>query len=103
MDFKLTEEQELLVKSITDLLQRECPESMQAEWDEKHEFPWKAWQMLADNGILALGVPEEYGGTPCDVQTLCLVCETRERRKRGAAAVHIVLAGLGQIHRALLS
>ena len=76
MDFRLTEEQELLVKSLKELLQRECPESMQAEWDEKHEFPWKAWQMLADNGILALGIPEEYGGTPADIQTLTLVCET---------------------------
>jgi crotonobetainyl-CoA dehydrogenase len=76
MDFRLTEEQELLVKSLTELLQRDFPESVQSEWDEKHEFPWKAWQALADNGILALGVPEEYGGTPADIQTLTLVCET---------------------------
>lgn len=76
MDFRLTEEQQLLVKSLTELMQREFPESVQAELDEKHEFPWKAWKMLADNGILALGVPEEYGGTPADIQTLTLVCET---------------------------
>ncbi|HEY3344480.1 MAG TPA: acyl-CoA dehydrogenase family protein [Anaerolineaceae bacterium] len=76
MDFKLTEEQELLVKSLTDLLQREVPESLTSEIDEKHEFPWKPWQALADNGILGLGIPEEYGGTPTDIQTMTLVCET---------------------------
>jgi len=76
MDFRQTEEQELLVKSIRELCEREFPQSVQAEWDEKHEFPWKAWQTLADNGILALGIDEKYGGTPADVQTLCLVSET---------------------------
>jgi crotonobetainyl-CoA dehydrogenase len=75
MDFKLTEEQELLAKSLTDLLQREVPESMIAEMDEKHEFPWKPWQLLADNGFLGLGISEKYGGTPADVTTQCLVCE----------------------------
>jgi crotonobetainyl-CoA dehydrogenase len=75
MDFRLTEEQELLVKSVTELVQREFPESAQAEIDEKHEFPWKAWKVLADNGILALGIPEEYGGTPADITTLTLVSE----------------------------
>jgi len=76
MDYRLTEEQELLVKSLTELLQREAPESLMAELDEKHEFPWKPWKALADNGILGLGIPEEYGGTPTDIQTMTLVCET---------------------------
>jgi len=75
MDFRWTEEQELLVQSLTELLEREAPESLMAELDEKHEFPHKPWQALADNGILSLGIPEEYGGTPADIQTLTLVCE----------------------------
>ena len=75
MDFRLTEEQELLVKSLTELLEREVPESLTAEIDEKHEFPYKPWKALADNGILGLGIPEAYGGTPADIQTLTLVCD----------------------------
>ncbi len=75
MDFRFTEEQELLAKSLTELCHQEFPESVQAELDEKHEFPWDGWKMLADNGILGLGIPEEYGGTPADVQTLTLVCD----------------------------
>ncbi|HEX7393888.1 MAG TPA: acyl-CoA dehydrogenase family protein, partial [Anaerolineaceae bacterium] len=69
MDFKLTEEQELLIQSLSELLEREAPESMMAEMDEKHEFPQKAWKALADNGILGLGIPEAYGGTPADILT----------------------------------
>ncbi|HZW03486.1 MAG TPA: acyl-CoA dehydrogenase family protein [Anaerolineaceae bacterium] len=75
MDFRLTEEQELLLDSLEELLAREAPESLMAELDERQEFPYKPWQALADNGILALGIPEEYGGVPADIQTMTLVCE----------------------------
>ncbi len=80
MDFRLTEEQELLLQSLEELLEREAPESVMAELDEKKEFPFKQWQALADFGILSLGIPEEYGGTPADIQTMTLVCETLGRR-----------------------
>jgi len=93
MDFRLTEEQELLVKSIKDLMLREYPESVQAEEDKNHEFPWKGWQLLADNGILALGIPEEYGGTPCDIQTLTIVCDTLGKYAYSLSSVY----GLGVI------
>jgi alkylation response protein AidB-like acyl-CoA dehydrogenase len=79
MDFRFTEEQELLVDSLTELLQREAPETVMAQLDEQHEFPYKPWQALADNGILGIGIPEEYGGTPADIQTLTLVCEVLGR------------------------
>ncbi len=80
MDFRWTEEQELLVQSLDELLARAAPESLMAELDEKHEFPHQPWQALADQGILSLGIPEEYGGTPADITTLTLVCETLGRR-----------------------
>ncbi len=93
MDFRKTEEQELLIKSLTELLEREVPESYQQEIDEKHEFPYKAWKVLADNDFLGLGIPEEYGGTPCDVLTLALVCETMGKYAYDLATVF----GLGVI------
>ena len=64
MDFRWTEEQELLIQSLEELLQREAPERLMAELDEAKEFPYKPWQALADYGILGLGIPEEYGGIP---------------------------------------
>lgn len=79
MDFRMTEEQELLIQSLDEFLQREVPESLMAELDAKKEFPYKPWQALADFGILALGIPEEYGGTPADIMTMTLVCEALGR------------------------
>ena len=80
MDFRLTEEQELLIQNLDELLAREVPDSVMAELDEKKEFPFKPWQALADYGILSLGIPEEYGGTPADILTMTLVCEALGRR-----------------------
>jgi crotonobetainyl-CoA dehydrogenase len=80
MDFRITEEQELLLQSLEEHLQREAPESLMAEIDERGEFPYKPWQSLADFGILALGVPEEYGGTPVDIMTMTLVTELLGRQ-----------------------
>lgn len=79
MDFRWTEEQELLIQSLDELLQREVPESLIAELDEKKEFPYQPWQALADFGILGLGIPEEYGGTPADIMTMTLACEALGR------------------------
>ncbi|MGC8497813.1 MAG: acyl-CoA dehydrogenase family protein [Thermoplasmata archaeon] len=43
-----------------------CEETIQinaGRWDENEEFPFESYKALADEGILALGIPEEYGGT----------------------------------------
>lgn len=79
MDFRLTEEQELLISSLEELLARHAAESLMAELDEKHQFPYEPWQALADQGILSLGIPEEYGGTPADILTMTLVTESLGR------------------------
>jgi len=36
------------------------------EWDEAGTFPRELYRKAADVGILGLGYPEEYGGSPCD-------------------------------------
>ncbi|MEL1136084.1 acyl-CoA dehydrogenase [Desulfitobacterium sp. THU1] len=79
MDFKKTEEQELLLEGLSELIARECPEDYVKECYEKHELPTKFNKALIDNGFGLLGIPEEYGGTPCDVLTLMLVAEETAR------------------------
>ncbi|MFV0280038.1 MAG: acyl-CoA dehydrogenase family protein [Rhodoblastus sp.] len=36
------------------------------EWDEAGTFPRELYKKAADVGLLGLGYPEEYGGSPCD-------------------------------------
>ncbi len=61
MDFKLTEEQELLKKNVGDFARQELAPMVQ-EVDEKGGFSWDVWWKLASVGIQGLSGPEEYGG-----------------------------------------
>lgn len=75
MDFRITDEQELLLDSLREVMDRACPESYMKECNEQHRYPTELVEALAEAGFTMLGVPEEYGGTPVDTQTLMLVAE----------------------------
>lgn len=75
MDFRLTEEQELLLESLREVMARDCTEEYMKECNEKGEYPQKFINSLMENGFSMLGVPEEYGGTPVDTMTMMLVAE----------------------------
>jgi len=86
MDFRKTDEQELLIESLRELIELECPESYFAECDRLHKEPRKFRQVLSENGFSLLGVPEEFGGTPCDKLTQIMVNE--ELSRLGAPEAH---------------
>ncbi len=75
MDFRLTEEQELLLESLREVMARDCTEDYMKECNEKHEYPQKFVDALTEAGFGMLGVPEEYGGTPVDITTMMLVAQ----------------------------
>lgn len=62
MDFSLTEEQELLLASIRELITTNFPEEYFRTCDQNGTYPREFMRALADNGISMLGVPEEFGG-----------------------------------------
>ena len=73
MDFGLTEEQELLLENLKDLVDQYWDEEEYNDcYYNRHCHPPKFMQALLDNGYSTLGVPEEYGGTPVDLQTLVM-------------------------------
>ena len=80
MDFKLTEEQELLLESVDDLMEQFGTEAYFKQCDEEHRWPKEFTDALLDAGFQTLGVDEKFGGTPVDVQTLMLVSERICRR-----------------------
>src|SRR5919112_681239 len=59
--YSLTEEHELLRKAVRDLAEdRIAPRA--AEIDETAEYPWDVHEALKQADLLALHVPEQYGG-----------------------------------------
>ncbi len=75
LTLKPDEDQQLMLESLRELLEREAPDSYVAKCDEEHKVPVELRQALYDAGFLSLGVPEEYGGTPASTETVCLVAE----------------------------
>lgn len=75
MDFKKTEEQELLLESLRTVMERGNFENYFKECDKNHEYPQKAIDALVEAGFSSLGIPEEFGGTPTDIITQIMVAE----------------------------
>ncbi len=72
--FEFTEEQKMMRETVRKL-GIEKLEPRAAEVDRTGEFPWDLMKVLAENGILQLPLPEEYGGINADTTTLCIVSE----------------------------
>lgn len=75
MDFKKTEEQELLLENLRELIARDGAEEYFRECDDNHKYPDKFMKALLDGGFGLLGIPEQYGGTEVDILTLMMVAE----------------------------
>ncbi|MFZ5827728.1 MAG: acyl-CoA dehydrogenase [Bacillota bacterium] len=61
MNFLLNDEQKMIRDAIRDLCDNEIAPRA-AEFNQKHEFPWRNFKLLAENGYLNMHLPEPYGG-----------------------------------------
>ena len=76
MDFGMTEEQELLLENLAELVSREWDENEYNDcYYNKHCQPERFIEVLRDAGFTLLGVPEEFGGTEVDLVTQIMVAE----------------------------
>jgi alkylation response protein AidB-like acyl-CoA dehydrogenase len=75
MDFKFTEEQEILRKSVRDFMDKECPREYIRELDEKEEFPSGLYKKMAELGWFGLPFSEEYGGSNCGAVDFIIIGE----------------------------
>ncbi|MFC4410786.1 acyl-CoA dehydrogenase family protein [Chungangia koreensis] len=93
MNFDFTEEQQLLRKTVRQFVNDEILPHI-GEWDAKGGFDPIIWKRLADLGLMGVCVPEKYGGSGMDYNSLAIVCEELERGDtafRTAVSVHIGL------------
>lgn len=90
-----TKAHDLVRKSVRDFVKKEMLPYVD-DWEEAGEFPRALYKKAADVGILGMGFPEEYGGTPADVFFKIAVSE--ELMRCGSAGV---CAGLGSYNIAI--
>jgi alkylation response protein AidB-like acyl-CoA dehydrogenase len=102
MDFRLTEEQELLRRTVREFAETEIRPHVR-EWDEAQHFPSEIMPSLAGLGLLGIQFPDEYGGAGMSAIDYCICIEELARvdpavalsvaAHNGLCASHIFLAG----------
>src|SRR5215208_4206101 len=74
MDFRLSDEQQLLRASVREFAEAEIrPHVM--EWDEAQAFPMELVGKLADLGLTGIQFSEEYGGAAMSAVDYCICIE----------------------------
>jgi len=90
MNFEFQAEQQLLRKTVRQFVDQEIIPYI-AKWEEQGAFDKNVWKRLADLGLMGVCVPEKYGGSGMDYNSLAIVCEELEHGDtafRTAVSVH---------------
>jgi hypothetical protein len=112
VEFNLSEEQQLLKKTVRDFAESELAPHCR-EWDEKQEFPREVFTKLGALGLMGVVWPTEYGGSGLNTLDYALVMEELARVDAGVAlsvaahnslcSGHIFLAGTEEQKRRFLT
>src|ERR1700716_3991848 len=102
MDFRPTEEQVLLRRSVREFAETEIRPHVR-EWDQDQHFPSELMPKLAALGLLGIQFPEQYGGAGMTALDYCICIEELARvdpaialsvaAHNGLCASHIFLFG----------
>ena len=74
MDFRPTEEQTLLRRTVREFAETEMRPHVR-EWDEHQHFPIEIVPKLADLGLMGIQFAEEYGGAALSAIDYCICIE----------------------------
>lgn len=90
MNFQLSEEQQMLRKTVRDFVDHEIMPHI-GEWDAKGHFDTNTLKKISKLGLMGVCIPSKYGGSGMDYNSLAIVCEELERGDtafRTAVSVH---------------
>lgn len=87
--FGLTEEQELFRKAVREFAEDKI-EPRAAEIDETDEYPTDLHQAFVEQGYMAVGYPEDFGGAGGGPVDFCLFIEEISRVSAGVSIIPLV-------------
>jgi short-chain 2-methylacyl-CoA dehydrogenase len=94
MNYELTEEQELLRRTVRDFAQsRVAP--VAGELDREQRFPYDLVQEMAELGLMGIPIPEEYGGAGADTVSYAIAIEELTRIDSSVAITVAAHTSLG--------
>jgi alkylation response protein AidB-like acyl-CoA dehydrogenase len=100
VDFRLTEEQQLLRRTVREFAEAEIGPHVRA-WDEAQHFPVELVPKLAELGLLGIQWPEQYGGAGMSAVDYCICIEELARVDPGVALSVAAHNGLCSAHIAM--
>jgi len=100
MDCRLTEEQQLLRRSVREFAETEIRPHVR-DWDQDQHFPTELMPKLAALGLLGIQFPEQYGGAGMTAVDYCICIEELARVDPGVALSVAAHNGLCASHIAL--
>jgi len=102
VNFSLTDEQQLLRKSVREFSETELrPHVM--EWDEAQHFPKELLPKLAELGLLGIQFQEQYGGAGMSAVDYCICIEELARVDPSVSLSVAAHNGLGAAHIAMFA
>ncbi len=97
MNFRLSDEQELLRKSVREFAETEMgPHVM--EWDNAQHFPHELLPKLAELGLMGIQFPEQLGGAGMSAVDYCICIEELARVDPSLSLSVAAHNGLGAAH-----
>jgi hypothetical protein len=100
MDFRPSEEQVLLRRSVREFAETEIRPHVR-EWDQEQHFPAELWTKLAALGLLGIQFAEKYGGAGMSAIDYCICIEELARVDPAIALSVAAHNGLCSSHIAL--
>jgi hypothetical protein len=100
MDFRPSEEQELLRRSVREFAETEIRPHVR-EWDQEQHLPRELMAKMAALGLLGIQFPEKYGGAAMSAIDYCICIEELARVDPGVALSIAAHNGLCSSHIAL--
>jgi alkylation response protein AidB-like acyl-CoA dehydrogenase len=100
MEFRLTDEQQLLRRSVREFAESEIKPHVR-EWDEAQHFPVELLPKLAELGLMGIQFAPEYGGAGMSAVDYCICIEELARVDPSIALSVAAHNGLGAAHIAM--
>src|SRR5438876_1253486 len=102
MDFRPTDEQTLLRRTVREFAETEIRPHVR-EWDQDQHFPIELVPKLAALGLMGIQFPDQYGGAGMSAIDYCICIEEIARVDPGVALSVAAHNGLCCAHIALFA
>ncbi len=99
----LMESHDDLHEALREGVRAVCSQFDDAYWrdlDERHEFPWKFYEAMAEGGWMGVAVPTEFGGGGLGITEASIVLEevaASGAAMNGCSALHLSMFGMNPL------